>query len=144
MRIGRAIASIGLVVVLASCVVESFPDTPGNTAIKSLAALRSGVAGEMRALVCDDVVEAAQFDPSDASGFGLLSEFREAMDRNAAQGRTAFGGNAEYTISEELNLRADAAWTEIDFRGEDKTEVWRLHLVREDGKWKVCDAELRP
>lgn len=57
------------------------------------------------------------------------------------EGRTAFGGDSQYAPAEQVGLEVDQAWTEIEFIGEDHTEVWRLSMVREAGKWKACSAE---
>ncbi len=45
-----------------------------------------------------------------------------------------------------MSIPVDNAWTEIDFVGSTELdrEVWRFHMVREGGVWKVCSVEPRP
>lgn len=141
----RALIALAFVaLILSSCVIERIPDTPGNAAIQLTGFLRRGEVAEIGPLLCAEITEVADSDLENPSTLGAMADFNEARMRNISEARTAFGGESQYSTAEEVNLAADEAWTEIEFVGEDLTEVWRLHMVREEGKWKACDAELRP
>jgi hypothetical protein len=77
-------------------------------------------------------------DPATLGPLEPISEVTEA--------RTGFGGASEYSPKESTDIPGDTAWTEIDFVGESETDriVWRFHMVREGGVWKVCSVEPRP
>jgi hypothetical protein len=134
------LVSVGL---LGSCVFETTPETPGNAAIRLPAALRAQDRQDVMSLVCGAITDANDVDFADHSSFGELADFYEAVLRNWSEERAAFGGESQYSVEEEVDLEVDEAWTEIEFRGEETTEVWRLHMVREDGSWRACSAEQR-
>jgi hypothetical protein len=129
---------VALSLLVTSCLVETFPDTPGNAAIRFAAALRTRDIDATLSLVCVSALKVA-VDFDDPDSFGALAEFYERR-----QGRSVLGAESEYSAAEEVELTVDEAWTELELVTEDSTETWRLHMVREDGKWKACDAELRP
>ena len=54
------------------------------------------------------------------------------------------GADHQYADAEELTLEVDEAWTEMELRsGGELIGIWRLQMVREEGMWKACSAELR-
>lgn len=134
---------ICIATVVSSCVTERIPDTPSNTAIHLVGALRQASETEVRSLLCDEVTRSNSWSIENPESFGGLAEFYEAVSRNWSEERGAFGGDSQYSPAEQVGLQVDQAWTEIDFIGEDQREVWRLHMVREAGKWKACSAEFR-
>jgi hypothetical protein len=135
----KRIVYLTLVCLLApSCLIETIPDTPGNAAITFAGELWERDLDSVESLVCMATTSAPiHFD--DPTSFGALAGFYERQ-----QGRSVSGADSEYSIAEEVDLEVDVAWTELELSTEDSTETWRLHMVREDGKWKACDAELRP
>lgn len=136
------LAWLVLTTLTAACVaVETIPDTPSNAGIQLTGAMREGDTSVIGPLLCSTITDESAPDPTDPSTFGAMAGFYEARLRNISEGRTAFGGSSEYTPSEEVDLEVDEAWTEIEFRGEDLTEVWRLHMVRRDGRWRAYSAE---
>ena len=130
--------SLFLLLLVAGCVIETIPDTPGNAAIHLLTAFQTGDADQVEFLTCDDAIGGAGVNLDDPATLGALTEMYET-----ARHLGGFGGDSEYSILEELDLQVATAWTEVVFENEDTFEVWRLHMVRENGKWKTCDAELR-
>jgi hypothetical protein len=86
-----------------------------------------------------DAATSTPVDFGDPASFGALAEFYDRW-----QGRSVLGADSEYAPAEEVDLEVDEAWTEVELATEDSTETWRLHMIREDGRWKACDAELRP
>jgi hypothetical protein len=133
-KVGSACASLLL---LAGCVWSS-PDTPANAAIHVATALQFDDARELEKLMCGAI--ASEIDFSDPETLGPLTPLYEM------EGRSAFGGASEYAPIDSLDIAADHAWTELDFVGADPLdrEVYRLHFVREDGRWRVCGVEYRP
>lgn len=134
--------TLAFAVLLCGCLVETFPSTPGNAAIQLTGAIRAGDA-DAADLVCVRISGAPGFSVDDGATWGPLAGFYAARRENILKGRSAFGGDSEYTAAEEVDLEVDEAWTEIEFRGDDEVVVWRLNMVREDGEWKACSAELR-
>ena len=126
-----------------ACVVERIPDVPSNVAIQLLVAFQLDDDGGVESLICESEVGTARVDLGDLTTLGDLGDFFESARTNSQEGINAFGGDSEYSLGEQVDLDVEHAWTEIEFRGGDATEVWRLQMVREDGKWKACDAELR-
>ena len=135
----RLAAAVLVTMCLCSCVFYSTPDTPGNSAIHLTSAIRADdeQAGE---LTCTEITGVDGFVLADGATWGSLSGFYAATKRAWAEEMGAFSGDSEYSVEQEPNLSVDSAWTEIDFRGEEGTETWRLHMVRED-HWRACGAE---
>lgn len=138
----RRLASFGVAVlalISTSCAVWVTPDTPGNSAIDILVAMQLGDTDEIERLMCQAI--AGPVDLDDPSTLGPLEPVYEPTST-----RNARGGASEYPPIQALNIPADVAWYEIDFVGESELdrEVWRFHMVRETGGWKVCDVEPRP
>lgn len=123
---------------LSSCLIETFPDTPSNAAIQFATGIQARDTDAAGTLLCKAATSASIAFDNPAS-FGRFAEFYERL-----QGRSVSGGGREYSTAEEVDLEVDKAWKELELSTEDLTETWRLHMVREDGKWKACDAELRP
>lgn len=134
---------IPLAIALGACVMVTSPDTPANAAIQFGSAIQVGDMSTVARLLCGSDTDRA-LDFADPSTFGDLQGFVEAQFRSQTEESNALGGASEYELRESLDIAADEAWTEIDFVGDTMNETWRLHMVREDGKWKACDAELRP
>lgn len=128
---------IFMVFVSGACAVERIPDTPSNAAIQLLSAMQAEDLETTQALVCDSAGSGSlSFD--DPSSFGRLLGLFVAQ-----QDVSVLGGASEYTLGEQVDLDVDRAWTELELKGEGSAEVWRLHMVREDGRWKACEAEIR-
>lgn len=84
---------------------------------------------------------ASQVDLADPASLGPLRPVFEVVNTKGG-----FGGASEYSALDSLNIPVDHAWTEVDFVGASALdrEVWRFHMVREGGVWKVCSLEPRP
>jgi hypothetical protein len=143
MNSSRAWILVTLALTLGSCVMITSPDTPANAAIQFISAIQVGDMSTVESLVCSSATD-RELDFGDPSTFGDLQAYVEADFRSQIEESNAYGGASEYELVEDLDIPADEAWTEIDFVGDTMNETWRLHMVREDGKWKACDAELRP
>lgn len=135
--VGIAIALACLV--LSSCGEGGTLQTPSNMAIRLSASMQIGDVAEIERLMCTAI--AAPVDLDDPISLGPLRPIYEA-----ANSRTPYGGASEYTPGDSLDIPVDNAWTEVDFVGltELDREVWRFHMVRENGVWKVCSVEPRP
>lgn len=142
---GDAAVTCGMVFVtfLSACVVESTPETPGNAAIMLLTSIQSGDVPAIEDRLCSAIVDNENIDLSDNTTFGDLGDFYEAFRRNSEERKNASGAGGEFTPAESVTIPVDEAWTEIEFRGEDDSEVWRLQMVREDGRWRACSAVRR-
>lgn len=138
MKIRTSFAAILLASTVTSCVWGS-PQTPGNSAIHVLTAMQVGDTEAIERLMCEAI--AGPVDLADPSTLGPLEPIYEVSNE-----RGGFGGASEYSLRESVDIPRDTAWTEIDFVGESETDriVWRFHMVREGGVWKVCSMELRP
>jgi hypothetical protein len=123
---------------LSSCVWTS-PETPANAAIHIVGAIQTGDEKTLSQNICSEWTQ--EIDLSDPASLGPLEPMIETLAV-----KSAHGGASEYPGSDSLDIAADHAWTEIDLLTEDPLdrEVWRLHMVRENGLWKVCDLEFRP
>lgn len=132
-----------IMAVAASCVVEQIPEAPGNAAIQLATAYQIDDRDELGRRLCAAITTASSFESGDYLTHGPLAAFREAMVRAAAAESNTVGGASEFSPREEVELDDDVAWTELDFVGPEVNETWRLHMVREDGRWKACGAELR-
>lgn len=132
-----------LVVAGSACAVERIPETPSNAAIDLGTAYQLGDEARLTQRICDAIRGSGSFEPGDASTHGPLGAFRAAMTRAADADSNAVGGASEFSPEDEAELARDTAWTEIDFVGPTVDETWRLQMVREDGRWKACDAELQ-
>lgn len=139
----RAMVLAVLAVTMSSCVMVTSPDTPANAAIQFGSAIQVEDMSTVESLICVSATD-RELDFADPETFGDLQGFMEAELRSQIEESNAYGGASEYELVEDSDIPADKAWTEIDFVGDTMTETWRLHMVREDGKWKACDAELRP
>lgn len=143
MNLFRAMVLVPMSLTLASCVVATSPDTPANAAIQFGSAIQVEDMSTVESLVCASATD-GKLDFADPGTFGDLQGFMEAELRSQIEESNVYGGASEYELVEDSDIPADEAWTEIDFVGDTMNETWRLHMVREDGKWKACDAELRP
>lgn len=124
--------------VLSSCLWTS-PETPANAAIHIVGAIQTGDEQTLSQNICGKWTQ--EIDLSDPTSLSPLEPMIEGLAL-----KSAYGGASEYSGSDSLDIAANHAWTEIDLLTEDSLdrEVWRLHMVREDGLWKVCDLEFRP
>lgn len=101
--------------------------------------MQVGDAEEIERLMCDDI--ASPVDLDDPSTLGSLRPVYEIVGSRGGR-----GGASEYSPLDSVSIPVDNAWTEIDFVGSTELdrEVWRFHMVREGGVWKVCSVEPRP
>jgi hypothetical protein len=127
-------ATVGFVAVMA-IVGCSQPDTPSNAAIEFLSALRAGENEAAAELVCAAAVAGRSPSELAADSWGPFQGIAETPGG-------PIGVNSEYTAEEELDLTVSDAWVDYEFRSSAGTASWRLHMVNEEGDWKVCDAEL--
>jgi len=135
----RLAVGVGVFALLISaCAFERIPEAPGNAAIQYAVALREQDIDTARKRTCEaSDPDSLEFESPET--FGGLEAFYRAQI-----GRGVLGGDSEFPPSEQVDLEVDNAWTEIVLTAEgEPDEVWRLHLTRENGGWKVCDAELR-
>lgn len=139
----RIVVAVIVAVVASACAAERIPETPSNAAIDLGTAYQLGDDARLTQRICDAIRSSGSFKPDDASTHGPLGVFRAAMIRAADAESNAVGGASEFSPADEVDLDRDTAWTEIDFVGPEVNETWRLQMVREDGRWKACNAELQ-
>jgi hypothetical protein len=138
MKKRTSFAAMVVAISVTSCVWVT-PQTPGNSAIHVLVALQVGDVEEIETLMCEAI--AGPVDLDDPSTLGPLEPIF-----GVANERSGFGGASEYSPQESSDIPVDTSWTEVDFVGASETDrdVWRFHMVREGGIWKVCSVEHQP
>ena len=129
----------------ASCSTLSGPDIPSNAAVWFVEGALAGDSSQVRSRTCAELIEEADLDLANPATFGRVTEFMNVLIGDSERRVGWFGGEAEYSDNEQLRLESDEAWTEMGlWSGGEPIGTWRLHMVRQDGSWKVCDAEPRP
>ena len=132
------------VALLTSCVARRGPEIPSNAAVWFVEAALEGDSAQVGSRSCDAITSSSEVDLANPATFGALADFVEMLVGDPDRRVGWSGADHQYTAAEELNLQADEAWTEMELgSGGEVIGVWRLHMVRENGKWKACEAERR-
>jgi hypothetical protein len=115
-------------------------NTTGNTAIWFAGEIKSGALPDAYERLCESEHQRLAIDEfvaTQGDNYGVLRDHPG----------TVFVGDQQYADESTLDRAIDAAWTELEIRGAETTEIWRLRLVREGegllslGSWKVCGIE---
>lgn len=133
--------------------LESLPgwtwsDSPSSAAIRFTTALREGDIAAIRSLVCHRIIGLGKIDLERPSTLGDLAGFAHAWYAYSSNAPLAtvsvYESKREETTGPTLvEAGSKVASVKLRFRGGDLVEVWRLHTVLEDDRWKVCSAEMR-
>ncbi len=126
----------------------TWADSPSSAVIRFTTALREGDVARVESLLCRRTTKAARVDLDRPSSLGDLASFYGAWVAYSSKApltsiseRSATQDVA--TGTEETGSEAEVASTEVHFQGADDIEVWTLHTVLEDDRWKVCSAHFR-
>jgi len=132
------------VVLLTSCMARRGPEVPSNAAVWFVEAALEGDSAEVRSRSCNAITNGSEVELDNPATFGAVAGFLEMLVGDPDRRVGWRGADHQYTAAEELSLEADEAWTEMELRsGGELIGIWRLYMVREDGMWKACSAELR-
>ena len=134
-RVGRRLA-VGMLVVLAGVVATACADSPesaGNATVDFFMSIQTSDYKHAYSRLCESQRAAVSFDDFEASKGGNLG------DPSRLQSGLLEGEQYEDVKTLDSNIRE--AWTEwVGFDGR-VFRTSRVSLVREGGKWRVCDVE---
>lgn len=133
--------------------LESLPgwawgDSPSSAVIRFTTALSAGDVAKVESLLCGQIAGAVKIDLGRPSTLGDLASFHAAWlaySSKAPLTSIFVPSDTEPVATSVEQTRGEpaAASTDVEFHGTDHIEVWTLHTVFEDNRWKVCSAEFR-
>jgi hypothetical protein len=133
---GRGALLGGVVALLAAAVgCAGSPESAGNATVEFMAAVQSQEYDRAYERLCLSQREATtpeQFAERNGAEFGELARLSSA----AIEGESI---PDEKTIDDDVT----STWTEWAGLSKSGLETWRVSLLREEGKWRVCEVDLQ-
>ena len=124
--------AVGSLAVLVAAGCSGSPESAGNATVDFFTSIQTGEYERAYSRLCESqraTVSAGDFEASKGGTLGDPARLQSGL----LEGE-------QYEDSKTLKSDIRETWNEwVGFDGS-QFETWRVSLVREDGKWRVCDV----